>query len=407
MLRSASRLRLSRSTIGDRHDAWRVAACERAPVSSPTAEQLPRAGVDLDRRPILVFWESTRACLLACRHCRAEARATPVPGELTTEESLRFIDSLAAFDRPAPILVITGGDALMRPDLHELVVHAREAGVPVALAPSVTPLLTDGRLAELRELGVKIASLSLDGASAATHEGMRGVDGHFEATLDALRRMRSHGFVVQVNTVVTVENVEELPQIARIVRDAGASIWEVFFLVNVGRGTSMSELGQAENEDVCQFLYDASRYGFIVRTVEGPMFRRVVAWREQGRVGPVGALYERLSRGLVDQFGSPSSASKAQTKGTRDGRGIVFVSSTGDVYPAGFLPIVLGNVKERNIVELYREHPLLREIRAAAFHGKCGRCEYRELCGGSRSRAFASTGDPLAEDPACAYVPAA
>lgn len=330
----------------------------------------------------------------------------PVPGELTTQESVQFIDSLAAFDRPAPILVITGGDALMRPDLSELVLHARETGVPVALAPSVTPLLTDGRLAELRTLGVKVASLSLDGASAATHEGMRGITGHFEATLDALRRMRSHGFVVQVNTVVTAENVEELPRVARIVREGGASIWEVFFLVNVGRGTAMNELGATENEDVCQFLYDASRYGFVVRTVEGPMFRRVVARREQGHTGPVGGLYERLSRGLVAELGLPVTPAKAQTKGTRDGRGIIFVSSTGDVYPAGFLPIVLGNVKDCDIVELYREHPLLQDIRAAAFRGKCGRCEFRELCGGSRSRAYAATGDPLAEDPACAYVPA-
>jgi radical SAM protein len=360
--------------------------------------------VDLDRRPILVFWESTRACLLACKHCRAEAQSTAVPGELTTAESLRFIDSLAAFERPAPILVITGGDALMRPDLGELVTHARDCGVHVAVAPSVTPLLTDARLDELRRLGVKVASLSLDGASAATHEGMRGIDGHLAMTLDALRQLRSHGFVVQVNTVVTSDNVEELPTIARIVRDSGASIWEVFFLVNVGRGTSMNELGPDENEDVCQFLYDASRYGFVVRTVEGPMFRRVVRWREEGRVGPVGALYERLSEGLVNELGNPTSPSKAQTKGTRDGRGIVFVSATGDVYPAGFLPIVLGNVKDDDIVELYREHPLLRQIRAAAFTGKCGRCEYRELCGGSRARAFASTGDPLAEDPACAYI---
>ncbi len=166
----------------------------------------------------------------------------------------------------------------------------------------------------------------------------------------------------------------------------------------------MSELGPNENEDVCQFLYEASRYGFIVRTVEGPMFRRVVAWREEGRDGPVGPLYTRLSQGLVHELGPPTSVSKAQTKGTRDGRGIVFVSSTGDVYPAGFLPLVLGNVKEHDIVELYRDHPLLRQIRAAAFHGKCGRCEYRELCGGSRSRAYAASGDPLAEDPACAFV---
>lgn len=361
--------------------------------------------VDLDRRPILVFWESTRACGLACAHCRAEAQSTPVPGELTTAEALAFIDSLAAFERPTPILVITGGDALMRPDLAQLITHAKAGGVTVALSPSVTPLLTNGRLLELRALGVKVASLSLDGASASTHEGMRGVPGHFPSTLDALDRLHAHGFVVQVNTVVTLDNVSELPAIAKIVRDSGAAIWEVFFLVNVGRGSSMLELGPEDNEDVCHFLYDASQYGFVVRTVEGPMFRRVVRWREEGTPAETGSLYAHLAAGLREQLGPPAAPSKAHTKGTRDGRGIVFVSATGDVYPAGFLPIVLGNVRERDIVDLYRDDPLLRRIRATEFSGKCGRCEYRELCGGSRSRAYAATGDALGEDPACAYQP--
>lgn len=352
-----------------------------------------------------MFWESTRACGLACAHCRAEAQPTPVPGELTTDESLRFIDSLAAFEKPSPILVITGGDALMRPDLGELVVHAKANGVAVALAPSVTPLLTDERLVSLRAWGVKVASLSLDGASVSTHETMRGIPGHFAATIDAIDRLVAHGFVVQINTVVTRDNVEELPAVARILREHGASIWEVFFLVNVGRGTSMLELGPEENEDVCQFLYDASQYGFVVRTVEGPMFRRVVRWRTDGIVGPKGALYQRLAAGLVEQLGAPTSPSKAHTKGTRDGRGIVFVSSTGDIYPAGFLPIVLGNVKDASIVDVYRNDPLLRRIRSAEFGGKCGRCEFRTLCGGSRSRAYSATGDPLGEDPACSFVP--
>lgn len=366
-----------------------------------------RAAVDLDRRPILVFWEATKACLLACRHCRAEAQPGPVEGELTTEEGKALIGSLTAFGRPPPILVITGGDACMRPDLIDLLRHARRAAVPVALAPSVTPLLSDERLADLRGLGVRVASLSLDGASARTHEGIRGVDGHFEQTLGALGRMRRHGFVVQVNTVAMTENVHELPAVARIVRDSGAAIWEVFFLVQVGRGTAMSELTPRENEDVCHFLYDASCYGFVVRTVEGPFFRRVLACREANQPFEPGHLYERLRAGLVEELGGePCQPSKAQTKGTRDGRGIVFVSATGDVTPAGFLPIVLGNVRETALAEIYRHDPLLREIRAGRFHGRCGDCDYRMLCGGSRSRAFAATGDPLGEDPACAYVPA-
>lgn len=362
--------------------------------------------LDFDRRPILVFWESTRACGLACRHCRAEAMPHPAPGELDHEQSLAFVESLRAFGRPAPVLIVTGGDALMRPDLPELIAHARANRIPVALAPSVTPLLDDERLAGLRALGVKVASLSLDGARAETHESIRGVAAHFEATLAAIRRLRSHGFVVQVNTVAMAENVEELPEVARLVRETGASIWEVFFLVQVGRGVAMTELGSAEVEDVCHFLYDASRYGLVVRTVEGPMFRRVAAWREEGRPCETGPLYARLRESLVRELGEPAGRSQAQTKGTRDGKGIVFVSSTGDVYPAGFLPVVLGNVKERPLAELYRGHPLLRDIRAARFSGRCGRCEYRDLCGGSRARAFSASGDPLGEDPACAYVPA-
>ncbi len=366
-----------------------------------------RTKLDLDRRPILVFWESTRACLLSCRHCRADAQTTPVPGELTHDEALRFLESLADFGRPAPILVVTGGDALMRPDLTQLVRRAREVGVPVALAPSVTPLLDRERLAELRTLGVKVASVSLDGASASTHEGIRGVEGHLQRTVDAIGLLRRSGLAVQVNTVVMRENVHELPQIARIVRDGGASIWEVFFLVRVGRGSGMTELSPDENEQVCELLYDASRYGFVVRTVEGPMFRRVVVWREEGRGPGGGPLYTSLAAELVDELGPPAHRSKAQTKGTRDGRGIVFVSATGDITPAGFLPVVLGNVRSDRIADVYREHPLLLDIRAARFSGKCGVCEYRWLCGGSRARAFAATGDPLAEDPACAYSPAA
>lgn len=362
--------------------------------------------LDFDSRPILVFWETTRACLLACRHCRAEAQAIPVPGELSTGEGLALIESLADFGRPSPVLVLTGGDVLMRSDLDVLVARAGDVGVPVALAPSVTALLTDDRLSELRALGVRVASVSLDGAHSGTHEAIRQVGGHYAKTLAAMERLRMNGFVVQVNTLVCAENVEELPQVARIVRDVGASIWELFFLVQVGRGTRMSALVPDEVEDVCHFLYNASRYGFIVRTVEAPMFRRVVAWRDEGRARMTGALFGRLANELEAELGRPTGGPKAQTKGTRDGRGIVFVSSTGDVTPAGFLPIALGNVRERGLVEIYRDDPLLREIRAAHFGGKCGRCVYSDLCGGSRARAYAASGDPLAEDPACAYVPA-
>jgi len=328
--------------------------------------------LDLERRPILVFWEITRACLLACRHCRASAIAEPLPGELSTEEGERLLESLTGFGRPYPIVVLTGGDVLMRPDLLRLVGKARELGLHTAVSPSVTPRLDPAALAALRRAGVKVASLSLDGACPETHEGLRGVEGHFEQTLAALRLLHDHGFTVQVNTVVRPENVAELPDIAAIVDEVGASIWEVFFLVRVGRGTELAELSPEQNEDVCHFLFDASRYGFIVRTVEAPFFRRVVARRKEGRPFEAGPLYGRLSKRLRRLLGEPRNEPRAHTKGTRDGKGIVFVAHNGDVYPAGFLPITVGNVCEQNLVDLYRESPLMCDIRAARFDGRCG-----------------------------------
>jgi len=376
-----------------------------ASVHADVERHVTATRLDLERRPILVFWEITRACLLACRHCRASAIAEPLPGELSTEEGERFLESLTGFGRPYPIVVLTGGDVLMRPDLLRLVGKARELGLHTAVSPSVTPLLDPAALSALRRAGVKVASLSLDGASAGTHEGLRGVEGHFEQTLAALRLLRDHGFTVQVNTVVRPENVAELPDIAAIVDEVGASIWEVFFLVRVGRGTELAELSPQQNEDVCHFLFDASRYGFIVRTVEAPFFRRVVARRKEGHPFEAGPLYGRLSKRLRRLLGEPRNAPRAQTKGTRDGKGIVFVAHDGDVYPAGFLPITVGNVREQNLVDLYRESPLMCDIRAARFDGRCGECEYADLCGGSRARAYAASGDPLGEDPACAYRP--
>ena len=359
--------------------------------------------VDLDTRPILVFWETTRACGLACRHCRASAIAEPLPGELTTHEAIDFLETLTGFGLPRPVLVATGGDVLMRHDLNLIAEEAAADRMPFALAPSVTPLLTDERIEALRRHGLKIASISLDGARAATHDSVRGVPGHFEQTLEAILMLRRHGITVQVNTLVMNESVEELPAIARLVRDSGAGIWELFFLIPMGRGTTLVALTPEENEEVCHFLVDASRYGFIVRTVEAPFFRRVVSERAAGSAPPRRALYAQLSAALHSELGEPDGQVRAQTKGTRDGRGIIFVGHDGEVTPSGFLPYRLGNVRDDNIVELYRDHPLLRSIRAAEFSGRCGVCAFRDRCGGSRARAFAATGDPLGEDPACPF----
>jgi radical SAM protein len=369
-------------------------------------------GLNFGERPILVFWEVTRACLLSCRHCRASAIATALPGELSAAEGREMVRQVAAFGRPYPILVMTGGDCLMRPDIHELAAYATELGLPVCLSPSVTPMLTPAAAARIKALGVRAVSISLDGAGPETHDRVRGVPGHFAKTVQALRMLKSQGLKVQVNTTVMRDNVEELADVAALVQSIGIDMWEVFFLVGVGRGEGVEAIKPFEHEEVCHFLFDASRYGFVVRTVEAPFFRRVVRWRRDldphedvAKVFGLGDLYMRQEARLRKVLGSGGGRPAAQSASTRDGKGIVFVAHDGDVHPAGFLPLTLGNVRERPLAEIYRDSELLNRIRAAEFSGRCGVCEFKDLCGGSRARAFSTFGDPLAEDPACSYVP--
>src|SRR5664279_385382 len=218
----------------------------------------PRGGVDFARRPMLVFWEMTRACGLACRHCRASASEHGLPGELSTAEGRDLIDQVADFGRPFPILVLTGGDCLLRADLFELIEQATSLGVPVALSPSVTPLLTAQMINRIAVSGVKAVSISLDGAQPTTHDAIRGIPGHFDATVDAIRALADAGLTVQVNTTVMRANVDELADLAVLVAAAGARIWEVFFLVHIGRGVASEAITAEEHEQVCHFLYDAS-----------------------------------------------------------------------------------------------------------------------------------------------------
>jgi radical SAM protein len=361
--------------------------------------------IDYAQRPMLVFWETTRACLLACKHCRASATAEALPGELSTAEGKEFIDQVAGFGRPYPILILTGGDCLLRSDIFELVDYAKGLGIPVALSPSVTPMLTPDMIKKIVDSGVKAVSISLDGSHAKTHEGVRGIEGHFAKTVEAIRALSSAGLTVQINTTVMRANVGELAEIAQIVSEAGAHIWEVFFLVQVGRGEVTEAITAEEHEDICHFLFDASQYGFIVRTVEAPFFRRIVKCRIAGDPAPDTELYRTLAAQLVDLMGPPTSRLRAHTTATRDGKGIVFIAYDGEVYPAGFLPHGLGNIRTKSIADIYRDNALLVQIRASNFSGRCGYCDYADLCGGSRARAYAANGDALGEDPACTYIP--
>lgn len=374
------------------------------PTGHPAGLTLPRS-IDYGQRPMLVFWEVTRACLLACRHCRASAAPDPLPGELTGAEGRALIDQVVAFGRPYPILILTGGDCLLRPDVFEMVEYANGLGVPVAMSPSVTPQLTPEAIARMVDAGVKAVSLSLDGATAATHDAVRGIPGHFDQTVLAIRSLVEAGLKVQINTTVMRANLDELADIAALMAETGVAIWEVFFLVHVGRGEATGAITPAEHEDVCHFLVDSSHHGFTVRTVEAPFFRRIVVQRKAGLPAPATPTYVALRDRLVELAGPGESRSTAHTVSTRDGKGIVFVAYDGEVYPAGFLPLPLGSVRETPLAEIYRDNEVLRSIRASEFSGRCGRCEFADLCGGSRARAYADTGDPLAEDSACVFQP--
>ena len=365
----------------------------------------PHPAVNFAERPMLVFWETTRACQLACRHCRASAQPHALPGELGRDEGHPLIDQVAGFGRPHPILILTGGDCLLRPDLFELIGHARSAGVPVALSPSVSPVLDRRMIGRIAGSGVKAVSVSLDGATPATHDRVRGIGAHFQQSVEAIRALVDAGLSVQVNTTVMDANAGELARIAALLEDLSVHAWEVFFLVQTGRGTAEGAVTPAEHDDVCHFLYDASHHGFVVRTVEAPFFRRVVAARRAGGAPPQRPLYAALSHELSQRERAPAARPRAHTAATRDGKGIVFIAHNGDVFPAGFLPLKLGNVRQQPLRTIYRENPLLIAIREAMFGGRCGRCPYADLCGGSRARAYPASGAPPAGGPGCPFHP--
>lgn len=307
---------------------------------------------------------------------------------------------MTSFGSPYPVIVFTGGDPLMRGDLFELLSYARGSGVRVAVSPAVTALLTNQVVEKMTELGVSAVSISLDGASRETHDSIRRVEGTFDLTIERIRRAVESGLNVQVNTAVMRTNLRELPGIFHLVKSLGVRTWEVFFLVRVGRATMMKDLTPDECESVCNFLYDASMSGLTIRCVEAPFIRRVVSERKRGVSLQDETLFE-LRNDLVRIEGKPSTASTLQAKGTLDGDGVIFVGYDGSIFPGGLLPYKIGNIRHDNLARVYRENDLLRMIRDRRLNGHCGICEFKEVCGGSRARSFACSGDPLGSDPAC------
>jgi AdoMet-dependent heme synthase len=368
---------------------------------------------DASERPFIVIWEVTRACQLACTHCRADAIKARNPFELTTDEGRRLLDDLASFGAPRPLVVLTGGDPFERPDLPELVAHGTDIGLSMALSPSVTDRLTRPVLVELHEAGAKAVSLSLDGATAQTHDRFRGIEGVFDATLDAARTVRDVGFRLQINTTVTRSNVQELPRVLASVLEMGASLWSVFFLIPTGRGKELETLTAAEVEEVLHWLHDVSTL-VAIKTTEAPHYRRIAIQRAGLSPGvtldeafPLGPLRSRLRHDTAGMLTGREQPRRPRPPiDVNSGRGFAFVDHVGVVYPSGFLPIAVGSVRDRSFPEIYRDSEVLQGLRDPdGFGGRCGKCEFREVCGGSRSHAYATTGDPLAEDPGCLYQP--
>jgi radical SAM protein len=357
--------------------------------------------MDFNKTPFIVIWEVTQACDLACVHCRASAQPHRNPFELNTKEAKKLIEQVA--ELRAPVFVLTGGDPLKRPDVYELVEYATSCGVRTSLTPSATPLLTREALVRLQSCGLARLAISLDGPTAAVHDAFRRVPGSYEWTLSAVRWAREIGLPAQINTTITRHNLEYLDDIIALLETLDIVLWSVFFLVPTGRGQSIDLISAEEFEQVFEKLYETSRrVKFDIKSTEAQHYRRFLLQRrtEARRSGQPDAAMAKV-------FGATSADGIGRApRGINDGKGFVFVSHLGQVFPSGFLPVSPGNVRQHSLSELYRHSSLFVALRDSAnLKGKCGICEFREVCGGSRARAYAVSGDMFAEEPNCVYQP--
>jgi len=366
------------------------------PFGSPEVAEM-NPSVDTSQRPIAFIWEVTQACDLSCEHCRADAQPQRRPEELSTAEGKALLDQLTRFgDRQ--LVVFSGGDPMKRPDLVELVDYGTDQGLLVSLTPSGTENLNADAIEALADAGLKRMALSLDGGDAGSHDAFRGESGSFESTLRAAEATSDAGIPLQINTTVCAQTVDDLPAIRERVADLGAVLWSVFFLVPVGRGAVLEGITPERADEVMAWLADvADDSPFGLKTTEAPHYRRVR--RQLAAEAETGGAED-------DGAGGPDRGPPNGRPGVVAGDGFAFVSHTGEVYPSGFLPKPAGRVPEDDVVEVYRHSDLFEALRDRdQLRGKCGACPYRVVCGGSRSRAYAATGDPLASDPLCPYVP--
>ncbi|WLR52187.1 TIGR04053 family radical SAM/SPASM domain-containing protein [Bacillus tianshenii] len=363
---------------------------------------------DYNENPFIVIWELTRACGLKCLHCRAEAQYKRHPLELSYEEGTALIDDIQAMGNP--LLVFTGGDPLMREDVFDIAKYAIDKGVRVSMTPSATPNVTKEAMEKAKEVGLSRWAFSLDGPNADIHDHFRGTSGSFDLTMNAIQYLHELNMPLQINTVISRYNIDYLDEMAQLIEDLDCVLWSVFFLVPTGRGQEADMISPVQHEQVFQWLYDLSkRVSFDIKTTAAQHYRRVVIqnkMRENISKSEGNAIHyeDALQKGTTGQIDGLGRA----PKGVNDGNGFVFISHTGDVYPSGLLPVKAGNVRKTSLPDIYRESEIFKSLRDPdQYKGKCGVCEFRHVCGGSRSRAYAMTGDYLESEPYCVYIPKA
>lgn len=364
----------------------------------------PGISVDFARAPFLVIWETTQACDLSCNHCRASAQPLRHPLELTTAEGEALLDDVAAMG--TPVFVLSGGDPMKRPDILPLIRHGKRLGLRMGTIPAATAMLSERLVDDLRSAGLDQMALSLDFPRADLHDAFRGAPGAFDRTMAAAEWARAAGLPLQINTTLCGRSAPYLEEMAAVVARLGIVFWEVFFLVPMGRGETLGGLTAAQCEELFGIIHEVQRRSsFVVKVTEAPHYRRYVAQREAtpGQHHRAGATLPSL----LQRSEGPGHTVGLATRGVNAGNGFAFVAHDGSVFPSGFLPIRAGNVRQEALSAIYRDSPLFRQLRdPEALLGRCGRCEYRGFCAGSRARAYALTGNHLASDPWCSYQPA-
>jgi len=403
-------------------------------------------------QPRLVFWEVTKGCNLRCVHCRATATELASPSDLPTAQALNIIDQIAEFANP--ILVLSGGEPLYRPDIFQLAKYATDKGLRVALATNGT-LVTKEVAQKIVDAGVKRVSISLDGANADTHDTFRGIPGAFDAAIYGFKNLKELGMPVQINMCIAKHNAVELPKVLELVRGLGADALHTFLLVPVGCGVDIAEsqmVDVVEYERILNWFYDQASAGDIeLKATCAPHYFRVVRQRRtaesKGQIAPpagvkvveveankpaIGATemtmpgstgiafksnYEKFGKsglrhdGMPHPHGHPGgdpNAMNAMTKGCLAGTGVCFISFDGEVFPCGYLPAIAGDLKKQSFAEIWNDSKVFADLRDVdKLEGKCGCCEFRNVCMGCRARAYAVDGNYMAAEPFCVYEPKA